>query len=135
MALTKSGSRGERLRPRVFLPHAALQVLVLLFTCVGLALGLLLPVADGRTPHKCVGYLNLALALFPLTAALWRPRPGSGVARRLWEGCHRGCGLAAVAAAFVDGALGVRRTVMRPRCVPAAIMVRRVLDEMRKVER
>ena len=126
MALTKTGSRGARFRPRVFLPHAALQVCVLLFTCVGLALGLLLPVADGRTPHKCVGYLTLALALFPLTAALWRPRPGSGAARRLWEGCHRGCGLAAVAAAFADGALGVRRTGMRPRCVPAAIMVRDV---------
>ena len=130
---------------------------MLLLTAVGLALGLLLPV-EGRTPHKCVGYLTLALAAFPLTAALWRPRAvavavagveasaGTAAAtataaaestaaadedddkrarrrRRLWEGCHRACGLAAIAAAFVDGALGVRRTGMRPRCLPAAIMV------------
>lgn len=105
------------------MPHAALQIFVLLFTCVGLALGLLLPVA-GPTPHKCVGYLTLALALFPLTAALWRPRADAAAARKLWERCHKACGLAAVAAAFADGALGVKRTRMRPRCVPAAIMVR-----------
>jgi hypothetical protein len=119
MALSRNNAR---LRSRAFLPHAAIQVSVLLLTCVGLALGLLLPVT-GRTPHKCVGYLTLALAAFPLTAALWRPAPG-GAARRLWAGCHRACGLAAVAAAFVDGYLGVRRTGMQPRCVPAAIMVR-----------
>lgn len=138
MALTKNK---PKLRSRVFLPHAAIQVFVLLLTCVGLALGLLLPVA-GRTPHKCVGYLTLALALFPLTAALWRPKVKAGVEglgsgsgakalrrRQLWEGCHRASGLAAVAVAFVDGALGVRRTGMRPRCVPAAIMVRLFLEE------
>ena len=132
MALSKNNAK---MRSRVFLPHAAIQGLVLLLSCAGLALGLKLPVADARTPHKCVGYLTLALAAFPVTAALWRPPKeeeagAGGVAgaaerrRKLWERGHRACGLGAVAAAFVDGALGVRRTGMRPRCVPAAIMVR-----------
>lgn len=109
-------------RPAILRTHATLQATVVVATAAGLPLGLLLPVA-GSTPHKCTGYAALAVAALPLTAAVYRPPPGASRTRAVWATCHRAAGLAALALAFVSGALGAARTHMAVAAAPVGCML------------